>query len=238
MSRTLAQRELAKLRKQRQRQRERERDRLAAEVQAAIYESIAEELAPRILRKPLWDGERMIVGARVVVENGRPVRALLLVEGSPADGHTFLTRNSPQFTARHRQAAHKLQQDWSDVGAGVGVGAMDYLKSGGRSGEGVGGHKAMLAQIDARRRLEAALAFMGAFAPGVMRVVLDCVPVNVWASDVGMTVSDATAWLVLALNRLALFYWPPAPERQSMPGNSGILTIGPPRADYSTELEN
>lgn len=230
MTRTITQRDAARTRKQRQRDRQRERNRLAAEALAAQQERLAEDLAPHVLRTPVMAGDVMLLGPRVVIVNGRPMRSLPHVGGDPTAN---LTRNSPLFTERHQQSARQLQQDWSDVGVGCGVGAMDYLRSGGGSGDGVGGHKAMLAQIAARQRLEGALTFLGAFSPGVCRVVLDCIPVNVWAGEIGWEVGVAIAWLAKALDRLGLFYFPVAEV-----AHVRIRTLGPRRADYTTEMED
>jgi hypothetical protein len=46
------------------------------------------------------------------------------------------------------------------------------------------------------------------------------------------TVDEGVKWIALALDRLVLFYDPPAPSKRVV-----IRTIGPPRADYTTEME-
>jgi hypothetical protein len=91
----------------------------------------------------------------------------------------------------------------------------------------------MVSQIEARGRLEGAMAFLGAFAPGVCRVVLDGVPISAWVleADPPSTVAAGVAWIALALDRLVLFYDPPSPSKRPV-----IRTIGPPRADYTTEV--
>lgn len=234
MSRTATQREAARLRKQRQRDRDREKNRAAAEAMAAKQEAIAENLAPSIMRHMIQSyDERVLLGARVVVVDGRPVRALLHFD-NPIEN---VFRKSPLFTKRHREAAQRLQRDWAEVGAGVGAGAVDLMKSGG-NGSNDGGdfaRKSMLGQIEARMRLEGALTFVGAFAPGLARLLFDCVPVKNWAEEDGREIGEALAWLALGLTRLTLFYWPPKPEAKA--GEVTIRTIGPERAEYTTEME-
>jgi hypothetical protein len=100
---------------------------------------------------------------------------------------------------------------------------------GGQSGKPPG-HDAMLAQIEARRRLEAAITYIGVFAPGVVRIAIDSIPVATWATEVGKAYPDACAWLEAGLSRLAAFYWPAVPVRR---GAAEILTTGPARSDYS-----
>lgn len=77
------------------------------------------------------------------------------------------------------------------------------------------------------------MAHLGAFAPGVCRVVLDCVPISAWVLEVepACSVQEGVAWIALALDRLVLFYNPPAPVKKVV-----IRTIGPGRGDYSTEV--
>lgn len=167
----------------------------------------------------------MIVGPRIVIEGQRAVR------------------NDPlanvRLPAQSKRAGRRLLMDWNDVGCGVGVGAVDYLRSGGGSGDGLGGHTAMLAQIDARRSLEGAMTFLGALTPVVSRVVLDGIPTWVYAQEIATEDRPADTELVLgmlriALARLALFYWPEPPAAH---GEVPILTFGPGRATYEMAVE-
>lgn len=231
-------REAARLRKQRQRERQREAARLAAIAQAEKQEANDEHLAPSVMRnavvsKPVKkpDGTvlmeaAMLIGPRVQIVNGRAMRA-----------DPIATTKHPDITDAHRRAARQLQLDWNDVGAGVGVGAVDYLRSGG-SGTGEGGHTAMMAQVAARMRLEAATAFLGAFAPSIARVVLDGVPISVWVKEPDpfgtpeRTVAEGVAWIAAALTRLVAYYDPPSTAR-----GVRIRAIGPAREAYGVEVE-
>lgn len=224
-------REAARTRKQRQRDRQREAARVAAEAQAARTEADNERLSPAVMRDAVtYQDGRVLIGPRVMITNGRAARA------DPIAG-------CKSFTADQKQAARKIQLDWNDVGAGIGVGAVDYLRSGG-GGSGDGGHAAILEQCQARGRLEGAMAFCGAFAPSVARVVLDGVPISSWVLEPGdwpkrrhddgtpWTYAEGVAWIGLALTRLASFYLPPVEAR----GVRVHGAIGPGRAAYSVEL--
>lgn len=204
-------RELARLRNRALRDRKREAARIAAIAEAARIEAEAELLAPAVLRQPLHDGTRMIRGPMIEIIAGRAVHGAAL----------------PQFSSRQTRAAHRLQLDWRDVGAGCNVPAVDYGRSGG-AGNGLGGHQAMLGQIRTAARLEAALTFLGAFTPGVRRVVLDRIPIPVWALEADKSPEAALAWIRAALDRLGEFYFPPAEPQP----RKGFLTFGPPRSDY------
>lgn len=222
--------EARKIRKREQKQRERERARektrllIVAEMErierdAARKEIIDETFVSRVLRHPvLTPGGYMLVGARIEVAAGRPARIDPVL--------------ALKLTERQRRAARQIQTDWREVGAGLNVGAVDYLRSGG-GGDGSGGHGAMRRQIDTRARLDAAMAFLGAFAPLVAKVVLDCIPPKVWAYQEGRPVEDAGRWVAAALDRLALFYWPP---REDGVSRECILTIGPPRSAYDLSV--
>jgi hypothetical protein len=219
----------ARLRKQRQRERQREAARLAAEALADRQEKLAEHLAPSVMREVIMDSAgRMLIGSRVQIVNGRPVRALALGGDIDPVAHS----RSPQITADHKRAARQLQLDWYDVGAGIGVGAVDYLRSGGGGG-GEGGHAAIVAQIAARARLDGAMAHLGALAPSIARVVLDCIPVGVYADEIGEAFPVALELIVAGLSRLARFYWPPRDV-----GPYRIQTFGPSRAVYSVEVRD
>jgi hypothetical protein len=222
MTRSAAKREAARRWKRDQRERERRNARLSAAAQAARQEAADEHLAPAVMRHPITSTEGyMLSGPRVRIINGRPERC-----------DPIANARNPEFTFNRKWAARQFQLDWADVGAGVNVAAVDYLRSsGGRGGDG--GHRALMEQVQARARLEGAMAFLGAFAPGVCRVVLDGVPISAWVleSDPPSTVAAGVAWIALALDRLVLFYDPPAPSKRPV-----IRTIGPPRADYTTEV--
>ena len=222
MPRSVTQREAARLKKARQRERQRERARLAAEALAAEREIAAEILAPAVLRRPLMghDG-RLIRGPRIRIVNARPMRA-----------DPIGTCRDPLITTRHKAASRQLQLDWHDVGCGIGVGAVDYLRSGG-AGDGAGGHDAMLEQIATRLRLDAAMTFLGAFAPYVARVALDGIPIPVWIAEIDATRADGMIRLAAGLTRLAAFYWPAVPVVR---GEPVILAFGPARESYSVDV--
>ncbi len=209
------------------------------EVEARDREARAEKLAPQVLRKEIvapavkatsWhDGraEAVLVGPRVQIVDGRPVRAFgLSAEDDPV---VKLARENKAITDRHTDAARRLQLDWEDVGGGLGLGAVDYLRTGGGGGGGAV-NEAMLAQAAMRASLDGAMAHLGAFGPAVARIVLDCVPVYAWAAQVGKDMEAAIAWLVCALDRLAAFY---APEPR--PVRVRIRTVGPSRAAYGID---
>jgi hypothetical protein len=160
----------------------------------------------------------------VAIVAGRAVRAY---------GHTPNdTTVMMKLTERQRAAITTLRRDWEEVGGGLGVGATDWLRAGG-SGDGVGGRDAMLAQIGTRARLEGALANLGALAPMMARVALDCIPLAVWAAQAGVGDVDARTRFGGAATRLAAFYWPAKPTLDQA---LTILVIGPAREAYSTEV--
>lgn len=231
------------------------------EEDARRQERLAEQLAPAVLREPVMTGAQsargrfvhagvaeegaplvfvetqrevpghMLLGARVRIVDGRPVRAFgLTAEDDPV---VKLARDSRAITQRHAEAARQLQLDWNDVGGGLGLGAVDYLRTGGGGGGG-GLNEAMLAQAETRARLDGAIAHLGAYAPCVARIVLDCVPVYVWAGETGKTTLTAIAWLAAALGRLVTFYWPPDPTTDRA---LRILTFGPSRAAYDMGVD-
>jgi hypothetical protein len=220
-----------RLARQRQRQRQREA-RVAAAIAAAERQEIADEkIAPAVVRHPVVDGSgRVLTGARVVVIDGRPQPAQFGIGVDP-DPLVALARKSRQILPAHIAAAQQLRADWRLVGSGLGFGASDYLRSGGR-GDGYGRHRAMMAQIEARARLDGALAYIGAFAPMVSTVVLDCVPLSAWARAAGKSPADAIAWIVAALTRLSAYYAPDARAHRQ----PRILTFAPPRTAYVTGI--
>jgi hypothetical protein len=226
MTRSTAQRTAVRLRKQRQRDREREAARKAAEANAKRLEVLDEKLAPAIMRGAVtsMDG-RMLIGPRVRIIAGKPARSNAL--------EMEIGLRNRQFTSAMKNAVEWLRRDWSDVGAGINVPAVDYLRSGGGSG-GVGGHEAIMAQVRARARLEGAMAFLGAFTPAICRVVLDNVPIGLWVleNDPVPTIREGVAWILSGLERLVMFYDPPSTKRVK------IRTLGPQRSEYSTEVES
>lgn len=225
MSRSAAQREAARTKKQRQRDRKRLAVRLAVEREAEMREATAEYLAPAIMRQSITSPDgRMLVGPRVLVTEGKPARSNAL------EMEIGLTNRD--FTDAMKDAMKKFRLDWSDVGVGINVAAVDYLRSGGGCG-GSGGHQAILEQVRARVRLEGAMAHLGAFAPMVCRVVLDCVPISVWVleGDPIRTPPEGVADVLLALARLVSFYDPPSTKRVV------IRTIGPRREEYTTDVD-
>jgi hypothetical protein len=217
-------RELARLRQIRKRARDTERRSIRVEAEARRIEAdatraehIGETLAPAVMREPVRaPNGHMLLGARVSIVNGRPVRSLLNMA-------------TMRITERLARAAKMFRQDWEEVGVGVGVAAVDYLRSGGSGGSGQGGHAAIVAQLAVRTRLEGAFTHVGAFAPSLARVVLDCVPVSVWATETGKTQEDAMAWVKASLDRLAGWYFPVVPEH---PTTQKYPTFGPSRASY------
>jgi hypothetical protein len=204
-------REGARLRKRRQREKARDAARLTAEALAAKREALDEHLAPAILRKPVLrrDGT-ILLGARVTVEHGRATRS---------DPISNLAKNSPLFGDRHKFAARRLQQDAADVGAGINAAAIDLLGAGGGGrGDGKGGHAAILEQIHTRERLQGGLSSLGPLVSGVVRVVIDCLPVGVWAREAGLEAKEALQQVSAGLLRLANFYNPP-PADHPIHGN-------------------
>jgi len=223
-------RERKRLAKQRERERKRKQAVIAALALAERIEQNDEHLAPKIVRNAITSANnRIILGARVRIVNGRPVRSAPI--GTLSDPIADRGAKSLQLSTPARRAARELQRDWSDVGAGLTSGVANLMSDGGGGKSGnPPGHDAMLAQIEARRRLEAAVTYMGVFTPGVVRIVIDCIPVATWAVEVGKPYPDACAWLEAGLSRAAAFYWPATPVRR---GAAEILTIGPARSDYS-----
>jgi len=251
------------------RRREAEAEAVRIEVEAARRERLDEQLAPGVLRAEIWsapitlpdkvvpDGlggyrmqrgqsrpARMITGPRVEIIDGRPVRMSAL--GVDSDPIAKLARDSKIVTERHLAAFRRLQQDWADVGAGPNVGAIDYLRAGGGCGDQliIGKDGPMLAQIDARDRLERAVAFLGAFWPVVRRVVLDCVPLSVWLTEENlrrdakghgpMATANVLAWIGAAGARLADFYQPPKPSGER---RTTLLTFAPARETYDMSVD-
>lgn len=221
-------REKSRDKKRRQRDRRRERARVSAIAEAetleremARREILDEAQAPAIMRKPIIAADgTAILGARVEVIDGKPSRI---------DPVARL-----KLTERQRRAARQLLADWREVGGGLNVRAVDYLRSG-NGGDGQGAHEAMRRQIDTRARLDGAMARLGAYTVLVARVVLDCIPLDVWARQKGKTPENAMGWLEAALDRVAAFYWPATPDSTH---HDRILTIGPPKSAYDMSAPN
>lgn len=223
--------EQERLKKARQRQRRAEAAKLKIEAEATRIEEeakhrerVAERAAPAIMRDQVKSEHGYVLrGVQIEVVNGKPARV---------DPIAAL-----KLTGRQRQAGRQIQADWREVASGINVGAVDYLRSGSGGGDGTGAHFGIFNQILIRRRLDGAITFLGAFAPLVARVVLDCIPAHQWAYQEGRPVEDASRWVAAALDRLALYYWPP----QIVVGMSGgrtkrILSFGPPREDYDLDV--
>ncbi len=235
--------------RQRQRERRVENARLAAIAEVARLEREAVEterrdefLASGVLRRAIYSvpirlpeqvvpdglgGYRVMAGE---VRTQRLIRGPMvqIVDGMPLAHGAALHR----FSDRQNRAARKLQLDWRDVGTGCGASAVDYERTGGGSSGDrpiIGADAAMLGQIEARIRLEATLTWIGAFTPGIMRVVLDRVPIPEWAAEVDKSSDDAVAWIRAGLDRLAGFYWPP---RENANNRGQFLTFAPPRSAY------
>ncbi len=215
-----------RLRQERKRERDREANRLLAlaeveraERDARLREIADEEVVSRALRQPQIVKGRMLVGVRMEVTEGRPARVDVLA--------------ALKLTERRKRAGHQLVADWREVGGGVNVAAVDYLRTGG-AGEGLGGHAALRRQIDTRQRLDGALAAAGAFAGLLARVLLDGVPLAVWAEEEGRTWELARRCIDVALDRVAAWFWPP---REGRAMGERILTFGPARGEYDMEVE-
>lgn len=221
-------RESARLRKQRQVERNREKRRLEALAEAERIESqerTDEHLSPAIMRNPIiaHDGT-MITGPRVHIVNGIPTRAMALrLPGRPED---------LRLSSTEHRAAKRLADDWRDVGSGLGVGATNWLQSSRSSSTGTPpGYTAMLAQIETRKDLDEAIIALGAFAPALARVILDCIPLGIYAIEANLTLDNARAWIGAGLARLAKHYWPEPIQRTPQT----IQTYGPARETYSME---
>lgn len=249
--RSAAQRETHRLREERRRNRVRETNRLLAIAEAERVERqerADEDVVSAVLRKPIMTSEphvtgrhhyagvaeegallvftatgqtapaRMIVGPRIEIIDGRPSRVDVLA--------------GLKLTERRKSAGLLLRADWQEVGTGINASAVDYFRSGG-GGSGLGGHATILSQIKTRARLDGAMTAAGAFAPLLARVVLDGVPLAVWACQAGRTIQAARGWLEAALDRVAAYFWPDAPRGAVQ----RIRTIGPARAEYGVTTE-
>lgn len=194
-----------------------EQKRLAALEQ----ERKAEALAPAHARKPVMGADgRMLRGPLVAIVGGRverhnPVAAIrgqrgefpVVSDRDPVG--EIAARSSRSISQVHVDAARLLQADWRDVGAGISVSGADYAGAAGcgrGSGLNLDHHISVLRQIDARRRLDGALTWLGSLCDIVAPVVLDCVPVTTWATDRGMDPRHAVGYLAAALTKLAEFY--------------------------------
>lgn len=227
-------REAMRQAKRQQKAVERQRARLRAEMSAKAWadeqEKAAETLAPKVLRDPIvMPSGQMLVGPRVTVIGGRAVRF---------DSITTILKYC-RASEVQKLAIKLLLADWSDVGAGIGVGAVDWLRFGGGSGGADGANDAIDHQITARGRLEGALTFLGAFTGIVSRVVFDGIPLSAYAEEISTeddprTVDDAQALLRRAMSRLVMFYWPPVDRPVQC---DAVLVFGPARAAYSIGVD-
>lgn len=251
------------------READREAERRCAEEQRR--EAYEETLAPAVMRQAIYAGEKrqpprrvpdgpwgayiwvdgevitkaqMIVGPRVRILDGKPVRALAVGAHNPAAALTL----SP----RQRHAATRLLVDWREVGAGLGLGAVDYMSAGGGGDHylrAVGAHDSMAAQIVMRERLDGAVRYLGPFGRPIARVILDGIPVRVWQEEENARRSalnarardrvggwmeiipelrDGDAVIIAGLTRLADFYSPPEDRVTREP----LLSFGPTRSSY------
>jgi len=220
-------RDLARERQARKRLRDAARRAIRAEAEARRLEAAqdaAEALAPLAMREAAHaPSGALLHGPRVVVIDGRAVRGLPHVSEDP------LARI--RLTGSQARAARMLRLDYDEVGAGIGPSAVDWSSGGGNAGPGAGSgaHAALVRQLETRARLEGALTHAGAFTPCLRRVVCDCVPVCVWAREVGKSQDDAMAWLRAGLDRLTGFYFVTAPER---PRSRALVGFGPERESY------
>lgn len=228
MARTAEKREESRTRKQRQRDRERERNRQKAADLAIHQEAQSEDLAPRVLREAIMatGGYGMILGPRVVVVNGRAVHAYPGYPRNPVEGVRY-----KDVTKRHQEAAQRFQQDWADVGAGCGATAVDYARARSRGGSPAGENRSMLAQIDIRDRLDLAFVALGNYGAAVCRVVIDCIPISVWAEERKIDIGVAVQFIVMGLDLLVAHYFP----ETISPGSGKLMGFGPARVSYSTK---
>lgn len=204
----------------RQRRDAAERQRAASrETEAAHQEILDERAAPKVQREAVLASDgTMLRGPLVEVVNGRPIRVNQVAriagvigdtEGLPASFRDVigdLGGRSPAITPARVGAARQLQDDWARVGGGVGVSAKDYAERFGGSFAGGLLDQGIMAQADARQRLDGALTWLGALCDIVVPVVLDCVPPTAWARQNGMSEKHAVGYLAAALTRLASFY--------------------------------
>ena len=198
--------------------RQREIERAAQTERDRLAEICNEALVPAIMRHPIVGADgNMALGPRVQIVAGRPIRAADI--GMPCSD-------------RHSRAVARLRAEHAAVGEGCNAPAVDMARAGG-GGDGSGGHAAMLAQIAVLDSLRGAMARLSGHAAIARRVLLEYVPVSVWAAETGNTVPDAMACLREAVSLLADHYWPPSEGA----GRRGMLTVAPPRSDYSVALD-
>jgi len=199
-----------------------EADRIAAveaeQRRAEDRERRAEAIAPAFLRNPVVVPKgRMIVGPRIQINGSRAVRGV----------------EFPFASRRARRAISMLRQDWADVGAGLTAGTANYvgITGGGSDAPISGKDSAMLAQIEMRARLDGAMTYVGAFAPCLARIVLDCIPVATWAIEqaIPITPDAAMKHVLAAFNRLADWYCP----MKLVEIGTRTFVIAPPREAYS-----
>jgi hypothetical protein len=166
-----------------------------------------------------------VLRGAIVTPDGRMLRGPIvrIIAGRPMIGAEFAF--APR---RSRRAAVTLRLDWQEVGAGLNVAAVDYLRSGG-AGSGSGAGAAMIGQIATRTRLDGALAHLGDAAHAIGRTVLDCIPIPIWANEENarrerkaldpLLPDVAVAYIAAGLARLADYYWPP---RDNLLGSGSV----------------
>jgi uncharacterized protein DUF6456 len=191
-----------------------------AEIEA---EKRAELIAPSHVRHAVTDaGGRVVRGAMVIVDGGRVRRASVLDRLRSHGEEREAKGLASLITARRVKAAERLQIDYSEVGAGIGVSASDYLRLSGSNGAGTDPHGGVRAQIDTRDRLDRALASLGSFTDIVVPVVLDGVDVRSWSQARGYDRQQAVGYLAAALERLAEFY---DPIKIRSAGNGAVRSV-------------
>lgn len=134
---------------------------------------------------------------------------------------------------RSRAAVIQFQHDWQDAGAGLGSGSSNYTGAGGGGDQPIiGRDHAMLAQITIRTRLEGAMRELGADFRDLIRVVIECVPIPVWAAEhpANPDPDEAVRMILAIFARLADFYSP----RRDVAREPRSLTLGPSRETYHT----
>lgn len=200
-----------------------------AEVQALIRrraEEDAEAIAPRAQRVnvalvSIPDGKGgtitgMLPASRLTaertsmgntrVQRTNPITALVDRQERIVAGNSD---RQPMFTKEHEKAAARLIVAFDETQGGINVAPGDLLRVGGSAaGSGVSEakHAAMLAQVEARVELEAAMTFVGGLGDVIGAVVLVGVDVQAWATARGWDRKATVGYLVAAMDRLCLFY--------------------------------
>ena len=187
--------------------------RTAARKRAAT-EALAEAIAPRAQLRPVVTPDGVILrGARLEAENTsaggvRIVRRNIVLhlhrmgQGSSGRGAESM------ISWRHVQCAELLIRDWDECATGVGIRAVNLLEAGG--GRGGGAYRSQIlalgGQMITRERLVAALGWVGSHRAVLAGVVLEAVPVQVYAAGLGCDRRQMVGYLASALDRLGEFY--------------------------------